>query len=161
MPHIRRTDIAAAAASVPHPAADSAASGSSLYGQFPPLLLEPLVDHVRQLTEAQQDLGGMTRSLGNAYALYLKTRPSARYEVDVEGRCLEMSMVCLRVYGSCIGLVMRVLVLVCLHCCTLAVLGLPDGLGKKASADAHVRLILRTHLNTLGRQAMAKLWDMS
>ncbi|KAF6264094.1 P-loop containing nucleoside triphosphate hydrolase protein [Scenedesmus sp. NREL 46B-D3] len=61
-------------------AADSAASSSSLYGQFPPLLLEPLVDHVRQLSEAQQDLGGLTRSLVNAYALYLKTRPSASAE---------------------------------------------------------------------------------
>lgn len=59
-------------------AAGSAASAASSYGSFPPLLLEPLVDHVRQLTEAQQDLGGMSRSLGNAYALYLKTRPSAR-----------------------------------------------------------------------------------
>lgn len=61
-----------------------ASSGSgtttSHYGTFPSLLLDPLIEHIRDVVEAKQDLAGMGRSLANAYTLYLKTRPSGRGE---------------------------------------------------------------------------------
>jgi hypothetical protein len=52
----------------------------SLFGSFPPSLLEPLQDHLRDVVEATQDLVGAQRSLNNAYTLYLKTRPAASSE---------------------------------------------------------------------------------
>lgn len=40
------------------------------------MTLGPL-GHVRQLAEGQQDMGSMGCSLGNAFTMYMKTRPSA------------------------------------------------------------------------------------
>jgi ATP-dependent RNA helicase DDX54/DBP10 len=62
--------------------AAAAHASLSLYGSFPSLLLDPLIEGVRDVVAAKQDLGGMGRSLANAYALYLKTRPAG---VMVEG----------------------------------------------------------------------------
>lgn len=60
--------------------AGSGGTTVSHYGTFPSLLLDSLIEHIRDVTEAKQDLAGMGRSLTNAYALYLKTRPAASSE---------------------------------------------------------------------------------
>eukprot|EP00879_Flechtneria_rotunda_P002941 GHRR01003158.1.p1 GENE.GHRR01003158.1~~GHRR01003158.1.p1 ORF type:complete len:643 (+),score=244.56 GHRR01003158.1:1343-3271(+) len=53
---------------------------NQLYGHVPGLILDPLIEHVRQLIASKQDLAGAQRSLTNAYNLYLKTRPAASAE---------------------------------------------------------------------------------
>lgn len=58
--------------------ASSAAQSTSYYGSFPPLLLDSLVEHVKDISTVHQDLAGMGRSLSNAYSLYLKTRPAGK-----------------------------------------------------------------------------------
>lgn len=55
-------------------------AGGSQYGSFPALLLDPLIERVRELVAQKQDLQGLGRSLANAYTLYLKSRPPASAE---------------------------------------------------------------------------------
>jgi hypothetical protein len=42
--------------------------------------LDPLIEHLLDAVASKQDLAGMGKSLTNAYALYLKTRPAASSE---------------------------------------------------------------------------------
>lgn len=59
-----------------------------MIGSFPPVILEPIQDHLRQVIDATQDLYGAQRSLHNAYGLYLKTRPAASSESVKRARAL-------------------------------------------------------------------------
>lgn len=54
--------------------------GESLYGQYPQVFLDPVIEHVREVIESHTDLSSAQRSLTNAFQLYLRTRPGASSE---------------------------------------------------------------------------------
>jgi hypothetical protein len=51
-----------------------AATSDSLYGSFPPSLLDPQLEHCKELVDSHAELAGAQQSLDNAFKLYLKTR---------------------------------------------------------------------------------------
>lgn len=56
------------------------ATADSVYGSFPPAVLDPLIEHLKDAVESNTDLEGAQRSLSNAFTLYCKTRPAASTE---------------------------------------------------------------------------------
>lgn len=57
-----------------------AGGDKTVFGSFPPSILEPLQEHLHNAIAAAEDLSGVQRTLTNAYSLYLKTRPAASSE---------------------------------------------------------------------------------
>ncbi|KAL6751022.1 DEAD-domain-containing protein [Haematococcus lacustris] len=54
--------------------------GASLFGSVPDELLSPQIEHLRELHACSTDLSSVERTLSNAFALYLRTRPPASAE---------------------------------------------------------------------------------
>lgn len=69
-------DTAAPDAAALAAAATCGPDAEHVYGTFPAVVLDPLIEHVREVVEAAADLEGMQRTLGNAYGMYCKTRPA-------------------------------------------------------------------------------------
>jgi hypothetical protein len=53
------------------------------------MVLEPMVEHLRELVEKYAELEGAQRSVANAFKLYVKTRPSASAESSKRARQLQ------------------------------------------------------------------------
>ncbi|GLC45028.1 hypothetical protein PLESTB_001460900 [Pleodorina starrii] len=56
-------------------AASAGSGGESVYGILPAVVLDPLIEHVREVVAAAADLDGAQRTLANAWSMYCKTRP--------------------------------------------------------------------------------------
>ncbi|KAG2491301.1 hypothetical protein HYH03_010307 [Edaphochlamys debaryana] len=72
-------------------AAAAAAAGrapESVYGTLPAVVLDPLIEHVREVIQSSADLDGMGRTLNNAWGMYCKTRPQASAQSVRRARAL-------------------------------------------------------------------------
>ncbi|GLI58727.1 hypothetical protein VaNZ11_000480 [Volvox africanus] len=84
---------------IPSPAAEgadaaalvAAASGSdeSMYGSLPAVVIDPLIEHARELVASAADLECMQRTLANAWGMYCKTRPPPSAQSIRRARALE------------------------------------------------------------------------
>ena len=64
----------------------AAGSTVSLYGTFPHAALDPTLVRLKEVQESVPDLSSSQRSINNAFALYLKTRPTASPESNKRAR---------------------------------------------------------------------------
>ncbi len=74
-PLVPQVSAAAAGATDAAPLVAAASASESLYGTLPAVILDPLIEHAREVVEASADLDGMQRTLMNAWSMYCKTRP--------------------------------------------------------------------------------------
>lgn len=69
-------------------AAAAADSDESMYGSFPAVVLDPLIEHVREVVMASADLENMQRTLSNAWGMYCRTRPAPSVQSVRRARAL-------------------------------------------------------------------------
>ncbi|GFR43623.1 hypothetical protein Agub_g4722, partial [Astrephomene gubernaculifera] len=89
VPEVKPEGMEGGAADAASLAAAATSAEESLYGGFPAVVLDPLIEHARELVAAAADLEGMQRTLANAWGMYCKTRPQASAQSVRRARGLE------------------------------------------------------------------------